>query len=101
MAARDGDGSAVTEMRKMMLHDRARYYLAASPSKTFLTSSPHTRYIDHFFVENATTWYSQRSTITARESVIWWAAPVERLVNCQGNPTNQNYWLKKLYAFNI
>ena len=31
----------------------------------------------------------------------WWVAPVERLSNCQGNFTNQTYWLKKLYTFNI
>jgi hypothetical protein len=45
--------------------------------------------------------YSQRSTITAREPVNWWVTPVERLPNCQGNSTRQNYWFKKLYTFNI
>ena len=49
----------------------------------------------------ATTWYSQESTITAREPVNWWVTSVQRLPNCQVNSTNQSDWLKKLYNFNI
>ena len=38
-----------------------------------------------------------KSTITACEPVNWWVTSIERLPNCQGNSTNQNYWFKALY----